>query len=167
MIDEVIIRHVEPEDAAELHAIYQEPLVVQNTLRLPYVPRSAFERRAQPPEHVLRLVAVYQKQIVGDIALILMSNLRRRDVAALGMAVAPRFHGRGVGTRLMQAAIDLADNWLNLRRLELEVFTDNAAAVHLYKKFGFEIEGTLRQYAMRAGELRDVYYMARLVEKKS
>ena len=53
----------------------------------------------------------------------------------------------------MQAALDLADNWLNLTRLELEVYTDNEAAIQLYKKFGFTIEGTLAQYAFRMGNL--------------
>jgi putative acetyltransferase len=51
------------------------------------------------------------------------------------------WHGQGVGTALIEAAIDLADNWRNLTRLELRVFTDNAPAIHLYEKVGFEIEG--------------------------
>ena len=58
---------------------------------------------------------------------------------------------RGVGSALLHAAIDLADNWIGYTRLELTVFTDNAAAVALYRKFGFEIEGTLRGYAFRDG----------------
>jgi putative acetyltransferase len=66
-----------------------------------------------------------------------------------------------VGTALLQAAIDLADNWLNLRRLELEVYTDNEPAVRLYARAGFVIEGTLRQYVFRDGQYVDVYTMAR------
>ena len=42
-------------------------------------------------------------------------------------------------------SIDLADRWLNLRRTELTVYPDNGVGVTLYKKFGFEIEGTLRK----------------------
>lgn len=62
----------------------------------------------------------------------------------------------------MQAAVDMADKWLNLSRLELEVQVDNEAAIRLYKKFGFEIEGTLRKYTYRDGEYVDVFAMARL-----
>ncbi len=62
----------------------------------------------------------------------------------------------------MAAALDLADNWLQYSRVELTVFSDNEAAIALYKKFGFEIEGTFRQYVFRDGALADVYAMARL-----
>jgi L-phenylalanine/L-methionine N-acetyltransferase len=62
----------------------------------------------------------------------------------------------------MQAAIDLADKWLNLTRLELEVYTDNEPAIRLYKKFGFTIEGTLAQNSFRDGRYVDSHLMARL-----
>jgi putative acetyltransferase len=78
------------------------------------------------------------------------------------MAVHDDFHGQGVGSALMAAMLELADNWLGLRRIELTVFADNAAGVRLYEKFGFAIEGTARRYAMRGGEYVDAYYMARV-----
>jgi putative acetyltransferase len=58
--------------------------------------------------------------------------------------------------------LDLADNWLDLTRIELSVYTDNAAGIVLYEKFGFEIEGTHRRYAFRNGEYVDAYSMARV-----
>ena len=58
----------------------------------------------------------------------------------------------------------MTDNWLNIRRVELDVYTDNLRAVHLYKKFGFEIEGVRRSLAFRDGEYVDAYHMARLRE---
>ena len=78
------------------------------------------------------------------------------------MAVMDDWQGKGAGTALMQAAVDLADKWLNLTRLELDVYTDNEPAIRLYKKFGFVIEGTLVNYAYRDGQYVDTYTMARL-----
>ncbi len=78
------------------------------------------------------------------------------------MMVRDDWQGKGVGTALMQAAIDLADKWLNLTRLELDVYTDNEPAIKLYTKFGFTIEGTNVNYAFRDGQFVDVYLMARL-----
>ena len=70
-------------------------------------------------------------------------------------------------TALMAAIIELADKWLNLTRLELHVYTDNEAGLALYKKFGFEIEGTHRRYAFRDGEYIDSYGMARLRQESA
>lgn len=83
------------------------------------------------------------------------------------MSVHHEFQGKGVGTALMAACVDLADNWLNLTRLELEVYSDNQAAIHLYERFGFTYEGTLQQYAFRDGEYVDSNMMARLRPSKS
>src|SRR6185295_15733349 len=87
---------------------------------------------------------------------------RRRHVGDVGMAVRDDRQRRGVGTALMHAAIELADGWLNYQRLELTVYTDNLAALHLYRRFGFTIEGTCRAYAFRDGMYVDAYAMARL-----
>ena len=59
-------------------------------------------------------------------------------------------------------ALDLADNWLNLWRLELTVWADNTAAQQLYRRQGFVVEGTHRAYALRHGQLVDALAMARL-----
>jgi L-phenylalanine/L-methionine N-acetyltransferase len=85
-----------------------------------------------------------------------------RHVGEIGMAVRDDWRGKGVGSRLMEAVLDLADNWLGLTRVELRVYTDNEAAVALYKKFDFEIEGTHRRLALRDGEYVDAYSMARV-----
>ena len=82
------------------------------------------------------------------------------------MSVRDDWQNRGVGTALLAAAVDLADNWLNYTRLELTVYTDNAMAMALYRKFGFEIEGTLKSYAFRGGRFIDAYTMARITPAK-
>jgi RimJ/RimL family protein N-acetyltransferase len=64
-----------------------------------------------------------------------------------------------VGTELLQALVDYADNWLGLLRLELEVYADNHKAQALYRRFGFVEEGvhrcdTLRGLARRRSRNR-------------
>lgn len=87
---------------------------------------------------------------------------RRRHAGRIGICVHDEWQGKGIGAALMQAGIELADNWLNLTRLELEVYTDNEAAIRLYERFGFTYEGTLRQHAFRDGQYVDSNMMARL-----
>ncbi|MCF2971951.1 GNAT family N-acetyltransferase [Synechococcus sp. Nb3U1] len=86
-----------------------------------------------------------------------------RHVAKLGsIAVHPAEQGKGAGSARMRAALELADQWLNGRRLELMVYSDNSAAIALYEKFGFVSEGRLQGLAFRQGEYVDVSMMARL-----
>ena len=80
------------------------------------------------------------------------------------MGVKDNVQGKGVGSALLAAIIDLSDKWLNLRRLELTVFVDNERGINLYQKFGFEIEGESKDYAFRCGEYVNVYHMARVVK---
>jgi len=76
--------------------------------------------------------------------------------------VAGAWQRQGIGSRLLAAVLEVADNWMNLRRVELTVYADNQAAIGLYRKFGFETEGQLRDYAVRDGGYVDVLSMARL-----
>ncbi len=62
----------------------------------------------------------------------------------------------------MAQIIDVADNWLNLKRLALTVYSDNERAIRLYEEYGFEREGLLRSDTFRAGQYVDVLTMARL-----
>ncbi len=160
----VSVRHAEPEDYEALHRIFSGPKAVAGTLQLPYPSAEAWRKRlAEPPEGLFSLVACAEGEVVGSLGLETSpTRWRMRHVGSLGMAVRDDWQGKGVGTALMRAALDLADDWLNLTRIELRVYVDNAAAVALYKKFGFEIEGTHRRLAFRGGEYVDAYSMARL-----
>ena len=84
------------------------------------------------------------------------------DAAMLGISVAGPAQRSGVGLALMTAALDYADRWTPIRRIELTVFVDNAGAIALYRRCGFEHEGTHRAFALRDGQYADVHTMARL-----
>ncbi|MBN1993017.1 MAG: GNAT family N-acetyltransferase [Anaerolineae bacterium] len=160
----IIIRRAEPGDYEAVRQIYVGPKVIWGTLQLPFPSVELWRKRlAEPPEGLYSLVAcVENNEIVGQLGLSTSPQRpRRRHAGQIGMAVRDDWQGRGVGTALMQAAVDLADKWLNLTRLELEVFTDNAPAIRLYEKFGFNIEGMLVDFAFREGQYVDTYCMAR------
>jgi len=159
----ILIRRAEPKDAEAIARVYESPRVIWGTLQLPFPSVERWRERLQPNEEHYLLVATVENEIVGTLGLHTNPfRPRRRHVASLGMGVRDDWQGKGVGTALMQAAVDMADKWLNITRLELEVFTDNEPALRLYKKFGFEIEGTFKQHAFRDGKYVDTYAMARL-----
>jgi len=157
------IRRVEPGDYQAVCAVHAQPNALAGTLQLPFPSEEAWkERLAKFGERDYGLVACVEGQIVGMLSLQVSPRLRRAHVGDLGMAVHDKWAGKGVGSALIKAAIDLADKWLNLTRPELTVYTDNEPALHLYKKLGFEIEGTHRKYAFRDGAYVDAYTMARV-----
>ena len=160
----ITIRRATLDDAEALQRIFDQPRALWGTLQVPYASAEQRRRRlAELDNNSYPLVAVVDGVVVGQLTLhTYMRSPRRRHSAALGMAVHDDYHGRGVGTALMVACLDLADNWLNLHRVELDVYVDNEPALRLYKKFGFVIEGRLVDYAFRDGAYVDVYMMARL-----
>jgi len=159
----ITIRSAEPGDYEAIHKIFLGPKVIWGTLSMPFQSTEMWRKRlSETPPGTFQLVACHEQEIVGQLDLYTFPNKpRRRHVGQIGMSVRDDFQGQGVGSALLREAVQMADNWLNLQRLELEVFCDNEPAVHLYKKFGFKIEGTLERYAFRAGQYVDVFTMAR------
>ncbi len=158
------VRRAEPRDAEALQANFASPNALAGTLQLPYPGVEMWRKRlAEWPADDFLLVAEVGGEVVGNAGLHSAGRSpRRRHAGSIGMSVRDDWQGKGVGTALMAAIVDLAENWVGYRRLELTVYTDNEAAVALYRKFGFEVEGTLREYALRNGHYVDAYTMARL-----
>jgi putative acetyltransferase len=161
----VTVRAFQMDDWRDVAELWQQPGVIWGTRQLPYQSLDDLRKRLEnPPERMHRLVAVTgDGRAIGVLALQVGSG-RSAHAGHIGMMVHPDFHNQGVGSALMGAAVDLADKWLNLTRLDLQVYTDNAAAIHLYEKFGFEVEGTLRRFAFRDGAYADSFMMARVIE---
>ena len=165
---EIQVRHSEVADAEAIHRVNTAPRAVWGTLQLPYVSVESYRKRiAERPAGHYHLVAVItsdgKDEIVGAIGLhTFRENPRKAHIGSIGMAVHDDWQGKGVGTALMGAVVDMADKWLQIRRLELEVYTDNPPAIALYRKYGFEQEGLLRMYAFRDGQYVDAYAMARI-----
>jgi L-phenylalanine/L-methionine N-acetyltransferase len=160
----IVVRRAEPGDAEAIHSIFTGPKVIAGTLQIPYPSVESWRKRMVDfPASDHLLVATVAGDVVGNLGLHAASKSpRRRHVGSIGMAVRDDRQRRGIGTALMKAAIELADGWLNLQRLELCVYPDNLPALALYRKFGFVIEGTCRAYAFRDGYYVDAYAMARL-----
>ena len=160
----ILIRAREPTDLADITELLNQPRAIWGTLQMPFVSLDARQKRAAAsPAGDLHLVAVIDGKAVGSASLNRFEN-RRAHAGSIGMAVHDAYAGRGAGSALMAALVGQADNWLNLKRLELNVWSDNSRAMALYERFGFEREGVFRNYAWRDGAYADSVAMARLRE---
>ncbi|MBV9251358.1 MAG: GNAT family N-acetyltransferase [Acetobacteraceae bacterium] len=158
----LIIRGQRPQDCEAIAELHNLPGFRFGTLRLPFeTPEQVRESMEKTPPGFVRLVAVLDGKIVGRVGLHRLPG-RQSHVGEIGIGVHNDWRGQGVGTALLKAAVDMADRWLGLRRLQLSVDTENEAAIRLYRRFGFEVEGTYRAFALRDGVLVDAFAMSRL-----
>lgn len=158
----LLIRAREPEDAAGLTRMFNLPGFRHGTARLPFESVEATTARLRGfRSGDPFLVAELSGEIVGSASLHLGQG-RRRHAADLGMGVHDDHVREGIGSALLRALIDIADGWLDLKRLQLDVNIDNAPAIALYERFGFEREGIRRADVFRDGAYVDTFSMARL-----
>ena len=83
-------------------------------------------------------------------------------LAIRDIQIAPEFQGQGIGSALLRSALELSDQWLNIRRLELTVYSSNEVAIALYERFGFEVEAELSDFAFQYGNYVSALCMARI-----
>jgi putative acetyltransferase len=155
-------------DSKGINEIRRMPGVFENILGIPSERiKKSEDFIANMDDNSHQFVAVMKEEaleetIIGVAGLNVFSNPRLRHCASVGIMVHKDFQKNSVGIKLMESLVDIADNWLMLVRVELSVFVDNEKAIKLYKKFGFEIEGTKKKAAIRNGEYVDEFLMARI-----
>ncbi len=158
---DLIIRPILLQDAEALWKIARQEGVIETTMALPSL---RLEQRMKSisalGENDHFMVAERAGEVVG-IAGLKVGSGRTRHSGSLFIYVARQQQGQGTGTRLMQSLLDLADNWLLLRRVELTVLTENEGAKRLYERLGFVVEGCRKMSVIAQGELKDEWLMAR------
>jgi L-phenylalanine/L-methionine N-acetyltransferase len=111
MDEKLTVHHSEPEDYEAVHRVYSRPRVMADTIGLPFSSKERWqERLAQKREGEFSLVACVGSEMVGHLSVYLYPEPRRRHSGHFGMAVRDDWQGKGIGTKLMEAALDLVDN---------------------------------------------------------
>ena len=106
-----------------------------------------------------QLVALDGDRVVGWSDVIPHRRIGFSHGGVLGMGVRASHRRRGIGRRLLSAALAAARD-LGLLRVELEVYASNAAAISLYEKTGFRHEGRKTKARLFNGAFDDVLPMA-------
>jgi RimJ/RimL family protein N-acetyltransferase len=161
----MIIRRAEPGDAEGLtrlgEAVGSEPegwLVTTNGWREVSDERRYLRAIRRYPNAAV-FVAEDDGRIVGRLSIARDQHPASRHVADLGLMVAMSHRRRGIGTKLLEAAVDWARH-SEVRKLELHVFPHNEPAIKLYEEFGFVQEGYRRGHYRRGNEYVDAILMA-------
>lgn len=122
------------------------------------------ERHLESVNEICLVVRV-GKELAGVLNVSSTSSPQTNHIGDIFIAVQEKYWGYGLGSLLMEVALDWACHTPVIRRLELTVQDRNSRAVHLYEKFGFKIEATKERGAKtKDGEFLDVYLMSRLID---
>jgi RimJ/RimL family protein N-acetyltransferase len=164
-LNEVVIRHASPADAAALvelgQAVGSEPegwLITDGGWRSTGEERRYLRAVRRSPDAAV-FVAETPEGIVGRLSLARDPHPASPHVADLGLMVAASHRRRGIGRALLERAVRWASE-VGVEKLELHVFPHNQPAIELYERFGFEREGLRKRHYRRGGEVVDAVLMA-------
>jgi len=165
------IRHAEPSDAEQLTrlagAVSAEPegwlISVAGEWRSAGDERRYLKALRRYPHAAVLVAESGDGTLVGRLSIGRDPHPASTHVADVGLMVAAEARRQGVGTALLQAAVDWARG-AGVRKIELHVFPWNDAAIKLYDAFGFEREGFRKGHYRRGNDYVDAILMAYAVE---
>jgi L-phenylalanine/L-methionine N-acetyltransferase len=166
-----LIRHADPSDAEQLTRLADEVsaepegwlISVAGEWRSAGDERRFLKALRRYPHAAVFVAEREDGTLVGRLSVGRDPHPASTHVADVGLMVAQAARRQGVGTALMEAAVEWARQ-AGVRKLELHVFPWNDAALALYEAFGFEREGYRKRHYRRGGEFVDAILMAYEVE---
>jgi RimJ/RimL family protein N-acetyltransferase len=160
------IRRAEPRDAAAIAELFSDPAMLPFTTQLPFVGAAMWDKRlaeyADPS--CLPLLATHNDTVAGLVLLRGYPNyIRRKHCASIDLlAVRVDRRRKGIGRALMNEALGAADQWLQIRRIDVTVSAQSAALKNFYTSLGFIDEGVKRKDSVQAGCYVDSSVMSRI-----
>ena len=169
---ELLIREAEAEDAAELVAFLNRVSLETDFtsldgegILLTDTEMELFLDKQAHSENQITLLALLNDEIAGLVNITADQRKRVRHIGDLFIVIGKKYWNNGLGSFLLEEVVEWAQASDILRRLQLTVQTRNQAAVHLYQKYGFVIEGRQERGAcIEEGKFIDVYLMGRLID---
>ena len=160
---DLLIREAEVEDATELIALLDQ---IGHESSFTSLDENGIAMTESEMQRLITLLAYLNEELAGVINITADQRPRVRHIGDIFLGIKKAYWGNGLGSILMEEAIEWAQSSGSIRRLQLTVQKRNLAAVHLYKKLGFIIEGQQERGAcIEGGEFLDVYLMGRLIDE--
>jgi phosphinothricin acetyltransferase len=157
---ELIVRDLQPDDWAEVAAIYRDGIRGGMATFETEVPQWDAWHEAHP----LRVVAEIDERVLGWAALGRTSQRwAYRGVGESSVYVARDSRGKGVGRSLMEALIAKSER-AGFWTLQASIFPENEASLKLHSRVGFRVVGVQKRIAKRDGLWRDTVLMERRSE---
>ena len=158
------IRKAVVADIPAITKIYNEA-VLTTAATFDLEPKTVSSQRKWFKAHGVRnpiLVAVIDNNLVGWVSLSeYSSRCAYANTAELSLYVKECFRNQGIGKMLMQAILDEGQK-VGLHNVISRITEGNDISIHLYKQFGFENVGVMKEVGKKFGKLLDVYIMQKI-----
>ena len=169
---DLLIREAEISDASEVIALLDQigqessfTSLDENGLSISESEMQIFIDKQAQSENQITLLAFLNDELAGIINVTADQRPRVRHIGDIFLGIKKTFWGSGLGSILMEEAIEWAKTSGVIRRLQLTVQKRNLAAIHLHEKMGFITEGLQERGAcIERGEFLDVYLMGKLID---
>lgn len=127
--------------------------------------KKLFARKNESPNEAM-LVCLVDGVVAGNCEVSVYTNMKKKHRANIGIALLKEYWGQGIGTRMFEEMIRIAESFPDVIQMELEFIEGNVRARHLYEKMGFRITG-VRPNAIRLkdGTLLNEYLMVRELKR--
>ena len=127
--------------------------------------KELFER-INSSETEAMLVCIVEGKVAGNCQITWNNRIKTRHRASVAIALLKEYWNQGIGTRLFQELIKIAENNENILQMELEFIEGNTRARALYEKMGFRITGVgINAVRLKDGTLLNEYHMIREIKR--
>jgi RimJ/RimL family protein N-acetyltransferase len=163
---EVAIRPLTAEDNEKIYEMFAS--MSEEALRwgMPPYTRERIERWMRNIENLIILGAEHDRRLIGYAQIGQSSNPRRRGIAGLAIYLHQDYQGVGLGTEMTGLLLEAAEEH-GVHKVNLETVADNEAAMRLFEKMGFEVEGRIRDsYRGADGGYHDIIAMGKILQEQ-
>lgn len=127
--------------------------------------RTLFEQRNASPNAAM-LMCVVDGKVIGNCEISFYTGMKTKHRATVAIALISKFWNQGIGTKMFEEMIHLAEEREEVIQMELEFVEGNSRARHLYEKMGFRIAGVHpNAIRLKDGRLLNNYLMIREMKR--
>ncbi len=127
-----------------------------------YEVEKAYFEKANADPNIAMFLCLVDGKLAGNCEIDFNSRIKTRHRASVGIGLLSEFWNQGIGTRMFQELIRLAEEREGVTQIELEFIEGNSRARALYEKMGFRIAGVHpNAIRLKDGSLVNEYLMIR------
>ena len=127
--------------------------------------KKLFEQKNESPNEAM-MMCIVDGRVVGNCEISFFRGMKTKHRASVAIALISEFWNQGIGTKMFEEMIRLAQNREGVMQMELEFVEGNARARHLYEKMGFRIAGVHpNAIRLKDGTLLNNYIMIKEIRQ--